>query len=46
MAGYTIVNMNELENSAAGREARFARKHLDSEHLAVTRGGLVDGLMR
>ena len=49
MAVCTIVNMNELENSATGREgveARFARKHLDSEHLAVSRGELVDGLMR
>ena len=39
MAGYTIVNMNDLEDSAAGREgveARFARKHLDSEHLGVS----------
>ena len=39
MAGYTIVNMNDLEDSAAGRdgvEARFGRKHLDSEHLGVS----------
>ena len=36
MAGYTIVNMNVPDGSAAGRdgvEARFGRKHLDSEHL-------------
>jgi mannose-6-phosphate isomerase-like protein (cupin superfamily) len=39
MAGYTIVNMNDLEDSAAGREgveARFARKQIDSEHLGVS----------
>lgn len=39
MAGYTIVNMNDLEDSAVGREgveARFGRKHLDSEHLGVS----------
>jgi len=39
MAGYTIVNMNDLEDSASGRdgvEARFGRKHLDSEHLGVS----------
>jgi hypothetical protein len=39
MAGYTVVNMNDLEDSAAGRdgvEARFGRKHRDSEHLGVS----------
>ena len=49
MAVCTIVNMNELENSATSREgveARFARKHPDSEHLTISRGELMDGLMR
>jgi hypothetical protein len=36
MNGYTIVNLKELEDStgerAPGIEARFARKHLESEH--------------
>jgi mannose-6-phosphate isomerase-like protein (cupin superfamily) len=39
MSGFTIVNLKEIEDSAAdrdGMEARFARKHLDSEHLGVT----------
>ena len=40
MPNYTIKNLMELEDSAAGRgpevEARFARKHLDSEHLGVS----------
>jgi len=40
MAGYTIANLMELEDSAADRgpdiEARFGRKHLDSEHLGVS----------
>ena len=39
MAGYTVVNMNNLDDSAAERagvEARFARRHLDSEHLGVS----------
>ena len=41
MADYTRVNlMADVEDSAAERgddlEARFARKHLDSEHLGVT----------
>ena len=34
MAGFTIVNLKEIEDSAGERspdlEARFARKHLDS----------------
>jgi uncharacterized cupin superfamily protein len=37
---YTIVNLKQIEDSAADRsagvEARFARKHLDSAHLGVT----------
>jgi mannose-6-phosphate isomerase-like protein (cupin superfamily) len=37
---YTIVNLKQVEDSAAARaagvEARFARKHLDSAHLGVT----------
>ena len=41
MAGYTIKNLQDVENSApegAGDclEARFARKHLESEHLGVS----------
>ena len=37
---YTIKNLKEIEDAAAGRdtdvEARFGRKHLDSEHLGVS----------
>jgi mannose-6-phosphate isomerase-like protein (cupin superfamily) len=37
---YTIVNLKEIDDSAgdntAGLESRFARKHLDSEHLGVS----------
>ncbi len=39
MSDFTIVNFKEIEDSAADREgveARFARKHLDSEHLGVS----------
>jgi mannose-6-phosphate isomerase-like protein (cupin superfamily) len=40
MPDYTIKNLKELEDSAADRgpeiEARFGRKHLDSEHLGVS----------
>ncbi len=40
MSGFTIKNLREVENSAGERtpdlEARFARKHLDSEHLGVS----------
>jgi mannose-6-phosphate isomerase-like protein (cupin superfamily) len=40
MASYQKINFSELEDRAAGRgydvQARFARKHLDSEHLGVT----------
>ena len=40
MSGYAIVNLKEIEDSAGerapGMEARFARKHLGSEHLGVT----------
>jgi quercetin dioxygenase-like cupin family protein len=39
MSGFTIVNLKEIEDSAAdrdGMEARFGRKHLDSAHLGVT----------
>jgi mannose-6-phosphate isomerase-like protein (cupin superfamily) len=40
MTDYTIKNLMEVENSAADRgpdlEARFARKHLESEHLGVS----------
>jgi mannose-6-phosphate isomerase-like protein (cupin superfamily) len=39
MSDFTIVNLKEIADSAAdqdGLEARFARKHLDSEHLGVS----------
>jgi quercetin dioxygenase-like cupin family protein len=40
VAGYTRVNLKDVDDSAAERgsefEARFARKHLDSEHLGVS----------
>ncbi|HEY5100751.1 MAG TPA: hypothetical protein VII54_11920 [Gaiellaceae bacterium] len=40
MTDYAIVNLKEIEDSAGERapgvEARFARKHIDSEHLGVT----------
>src|SRR6478672_5654140 len=41
MSAYTIVNLKaEVEDSwcesAPGTEGRFARKHLDSEHLGVS----------
>jgi mannose-6-phosphate isomerase-like protein (cupin superfamily) len=40
MPDYTIKNLMEVEDSAADRgpdlEARFARKHLESEHLGVS----------
>jgi len=40
LTDYAIVNLKEIEDSAGERapgvEARFARKHIDSEHLGVT----------
>lgn len=40
MTDFTIKNLKEIDDSAADRgpdiEARFARKHLGSEHLGVT----------
>ena len=40
MPDYAIVNLKEIEDAAADRgpevEARFARKHLGSEHLGVS----------
>ena len=38
MTGYTKVNLKEIEDSAGSEsvEARFARKHLDSNHLGVS----------
>jgi len=41
VASYSITNLREVENSAPesvgdGLEARFGRKHLDSEHLGVS----------
>lgn len=39
MSAFTTVNLLEIENSASSPEvdARFGRKHLDSEHLGVSR---------
>lgn len=40
MSDFALKNLKEIDNSAADRgpdvEARFARKHLDSEHLGVS----------
>jgi mannose-6-phosphate isomerase-like protein (cupin superfamily) len=40
MSAFTIKNLLDIEDSAAGRlegiEARFARAHMDSEHLGVS----------
>ena len=40
MAGFSIVNLKDIEDSAGERspdiEARFARKHIDSDHLGVS----------
>jgi mannose-6-phosphate isomerase-like protein (cupin superfamily) len=41
MAGFTVTNVQDVENSAPesagdGLEARFGRKRLDSEHLGVS----------
>lgn len=40
MSDFTITNLMELENAAAQRttqvDARFARSHIDSEHLGVS----------
>jgi len=37
MSGYTKINLKELEAGGTGAvEARFARKHLDSDHLWVS----------
>jgi mannose-6-phosphate isomerase-like protein (cupin superfamily) len=40
MSDYTIANLKEIDDSAGehapGLEARFGRKHLDSEHLGVS----------
>ncbi len=39
MSDYTITNLREIEDSAAddaNLEARFGRKHLNSEHLGVS----------
>jgi quercetin dioxygenase-like cupin family protein len=41
MSAYSKVNLLDLDNSAqakaAGVDARFARSHIDSEHLGVSR---------
>jgi mannose-6-phosphate isomerase-like protein (cupin superfamily) len=39
MPDYSIKNLKQVEDSAEGRdglEARFGRKHLDSDHLGVS----------
>jgi mannose-6-phosphate isomerase-like protein (cupin superfamily) len=40
MSGFTIKNMMEIENSVGERapdlDARFARSHIDSEHLGIS----------
>jgi mannose-6-phosphate isomerase-like protein (cupin superfamily) len=40
MSGYSITNLKDVEDTLADRpedmEARFARKHLDSQHLGVS----------
>ena len=40
MGDFTVTNLKELENAAADRgpdlEARFGRRHLNSEHLGVS----------
>jgi mannose-6-phosphate isomerase-like protein (cupin superfamily) len=39
VGGFSIKNLMDVEDAAAERdgiEARFARKHLDSDHLGVT----------
>jgi mannose-6-phosphate isomerase-like protein (cupin superfamily) len=40
VSDYAIINLKDIEDSAGERapgvEARFARKHIDSEHLGVT----------
>jgi mannose-6-phosphate isomerase-like protein (cupin superfamily) len=40
MPPFTITNLKEIEDSASERapgiEARFARDHIDSEHLGIT----------
>jgi quercetin dioxygenase-like cupin family protein len=40
MSDYAFTNLKEIDNVAASRgpdvEARFGRKHLDSEHLGVS----------
>ena len=40
MSDYKLVNLKDLDNAAADRgpdlEARFSRKHLDSDHLGVS----------
>src|SRR6266568_2383792 len=37
MGAYTKINLKEIEAGGTGEvEARFARKHLDSDHLGVS----------
>ncbi len=40
MGDFTVTNLKEIENAAADRgpdlEARFGRKHLNSDHLGVS----------
>jgi mannose-6-phosphate isomerase-like protein (cupin superfamily) len=41
MPAYTITNLMDIEDAASGRapgvQARFARSHIDSEHIGLTR---------
>ena len=36
MSAFTKVNLTEIEGAGSEVEARFARAHLDSEHLGVS----------
>jgi quercetin dioxygenase-like cupin family protein len=48
MSSFTIVNLKDIEDSvserAPGLEGRFARKHLDSDHLGVSYWRYAPGL--
>jgi mannose-6-phosphate isomerase-like protein (cupin superfamily) len=47
MAGYTIKNLNDVDDFAKdvdNVEARFARSHIDSEHLGVSLFRFGDGM--
>ena len=51
MADYSLKNLRDVENSAPegageGLEARFGRKHLDSDHLGVSYSATAPGSAR